>query len=163
MRAMGLSGCAIAALTVALSRRRHSPYSVYRVFLPVMMGLLLLAAALGRSSALGQACVNLSYAFTGALLLLYLCDAARRFCLSAVAVYAVGRLCTRCAFLAGNLLSGFLLEHSAPGGVDYAAVLYVAAAFAVAVAVVSVGWREGVWPTTSCGWTRKASPKAKRP
>lgn len=135
MRAMGLSGCAIAALTVALSRR-HSPYSVYRVFLPVMMGLLLLAAALGRSSALGQACVNLSYAFTGALLLLYLCDAARRFCLSAVAVYAVGRLCTRCAFLAGNLLSGFLLEHSAPGGVDYAAVLYVAAAFAVAVAVI---------------------------
>lgn len=135
MLAMGVSGCAIAVLTVALSRR-HSPYSVYRVFLPVMMGLLLLAAALGRSSAFGQACVNLSYACTGALLLLYLCDAARRFCLSAVAVYAVGRLTTRCAFFAGNLLSGFLLEHSTPGGVDYAAVLYVAAAFAVAVAVI---------------------------
>lgn len=136
MLAMGVSGCAIAALTAALSHR-HSPYSVYRVFLPAMMGLLLLAAALGTSSALGQACVNLSYAFTGALLLLYLCDAARRFCLPVIAVYAVGRLCTRCAFLIGNTLSGFLLEYSVPAGdADYAAALYAAAAFAVAVAVI---------------------------
>lgn len=134
MVAMGVAGALMAAIAWFFARR-HSVYQIYRAFVPVMMAGLFVGAVLGRDSWLAQAGVNVAYAFSGAVLMLYVCDAARRFGGSALGMYALCRLIVRLAFSLGTFVSAAAVSHAGPWGLDVSAVLYGFSLLAIAVAL----------------------------
>ena len=133
--AMGIVGLLILVST-ALFARRFSIYYIYRVFLPLMMIGLLIGTFLGKDHVVAQYCINVSFAVSSAVFMLYICDKSRRFGFPILCMYAVGRLCTRLSFFAGTMLSTWFGAVSASGGWGPEPGIYAAAAFAIAMALI---------------------------
>lgn len=146
MVAMGVAGVAIALVVLAFSAR-SSMYRIYRVFVPLMMATLLPGMILGKESLVSQMSVNVGFAFSSAMLMLYLCDQSRRFGDSVVRLYAAGKACVRLAMLAGSLadMALSLASGRLAGG-------YVAGSYALVV--LAVGVAMALW-LTDADYTRE--------
>ncbi len=135
MVAMGLAGMLIAVVSWAFARK-HSMYQVYRVFVPMMMAGLFTGVLLGQGNRLAQVGINVAYAFSGAVLMLYVCDAARRFGGSAIGMYAMCQLAVRPTFYMGSVAGSVAATHTSPWGMDYSAFLYAAMLTLMAVTLL---------------------------
>ena len=141
--AMGVAGLLMLVVTWVFSNK-HSMYLIYRAFLPIMMAGLLAGLVLGRESAVAQGCINASYAISNAVLMLYVCDAARRFGRSPFGMYAFARLVTQLCFIGAVSMMAALPTAAISPGFDVVELIYAVALFAVALAVMF--WLTGASP-----------------